>query len=171
MPALWTSLIVAVLIQESALITAVFVAAQQDHIAVWIIHLLWAAATVLDMYLGYWLGLFVKHHSRHTRFHAWTDQWAGHVRRFLGHHGEALWIGILAIADFPYVNTFIAAWIGIPRKTSFIATFLGNLVWYVLIWGAILGVRTLTINPYWAVPVIIGLGIAAHFITKNLSPK
>ena len=163
---LWI-LIAAVLIpQEFASSAIVFIIALQNNFPIWAINLIWLVTTSLDMYVGYMLGKFTREKFHGTRFFHWVERWVERGRGVLGMHGEKLSLALLGIIDFPYVNTFIGAWIGLPFNLSFLLTLAGNFIWFLFLWGTVLGLSAFVSNPDIIILILVVAGILSHFLLK-----
>ncbi len=163
---LWI-LVSAVLIpQEFASSAIVFIIALQNNFPIWAINLIWVCTTSLDMYVGYMLGKFTEEKLKGTRFFNWVGRWVGKGRAELGTRGEKLSLALLGIIDFPYVNTFIGAWIGLPFNMSFFLTLAGNFVWYLFLWGTVLGLKSFISNPNIIMLILIVGAILSHFLFR-----
>lgn len=160
-------LVAAVLIpQEFASSAIVFVIAVQNNFPIWAINLIWICTTLLDMYVGYMLGKFAREKLHETSFFNWVERWMEKWRRAIGLHGEKLSLSLLGIIDFPYVNAFLGAWIGLPPGMTFGLTFAGNFVWYLFLWGTVLGLSTLVRNPDIILLVLVVGALLSHFLLR-----
>jgi hypothetical protein len=160
-------LVAAVLIpQEFASSAIVFIVALQNNFPIWAINLIWICTTSLDMYVGYKLGKFTQEKLQGTRFFNWTEKWVKKGRAELGTHGEKLSLSLLGVIDFPYVNTFIGAWIGLPLNMAFLLTLAGNFVWFLFLWGTVLGLSAFVSNPDIIILILLVAGILSHFLFK-----
>ncbi len=160
-------LIAGVLIpQEFASSAIVFIIALQKNFPIWEINLIWICTTSLDMYVGYMLGKFTKEKLQGTRFFNWVERWIKKGRGELGPYGEKLSLALLGVIDFPYINTFIGAWIELPLKMAFMLTLAGNFVWYLFLWGTVLGLSSFISNPDIIILILIVGGVLSHFLLK-----
>jgi hypothetical protein len=160
-------LVASVLIpQEFASSAIVFIIAVQNNFPIWEIHLIWLCITSLDMYVGYMLGKFTQEKFHGTRFFNWVERWIARGRAELGPHGEKLSLALLGIINFPFVNTFIGAWIGLPFNMAFLLTLAGNFVWYLFLWGTVLGLSSFISNPDIIILILVVAGILSHFLFK-----
>jgi membrane protein YqaA with SNARE-associated domain len=160
-------LVASVLIpQEFASSAIVFIIALQNNFPIWEIHVIWLCATTLDMYVGYMLGKFTQEKLQGTRFFGWVERWIKRGRGELGPHGEKLSLALLGVIDFPFVNTFIGAWIGLPLNMAMLLTLAGNFVWYLFLWGTVLGLSALVTNPDIIILILVVAGVLSHFLFK-----
>jgi membrane protein DedA with SNARE-associated domain len=163
----WLLLIVALIIQETATAAAAFSLATQHHIPIWLIHILWAAGTLFDMYIGYIVGQFVRERYHTSRVVARVNRFVEKIRQPLGQYGDRMVLTALATINFPYLNTFIAPWLGTTMKTSFIFTFIGNAIWYALLWLTILGTNTFLKGPA-SIFVVVGVVVVVFFVFERI---
>lgn len=160
-------LVASVLIpQEFASSAIVFIIALQNNFPIWEVHVIWLCTTALDMYVGYMLGKFTHEKLHGTRFFNWVERWIKKGRRELGPPGEKLSLGLLGIINFPYANTFIGAWIGLPLNLAMLLTLAGNLVWYLILWGTVLGLSALVTNPDIIILILVLVGVLSHYLFK-----
>jgi membrane protein YqaA with SNARE-associated domain len=152
--------------QEFASSAIVFIIALQNNFPIWAINLIWVCITSLDMYVGYMLGKFTKEKFDDTRFFHWVERWIEKGKAQLGTHGEKLSLALLAVVNFPFVNTFIAAWIGLPFNMAFLLTLAGNFVWFLFLWGTVLGLSAFVSNPDIIILILIVAGVLSHFLFK-----
>lgn len=163
---LWL-LIVSVLIpQEFATTAIVLVIAMQNNFPIWLINLIWLVTTSLDIYVGYMLGKITLEKSHGTRFYYWAERWIKKGRSRLGLRGEKFSLALLGIIDFPYINAFIGAWIGLPFNMAFLLTLAGNFIWFLFLWGTVLGLSAFVSNPDIIFLILIVAGILSHFLLK-----
>jgi hypothetical protein len=141
----------------------VFALAIQYGFPLWPIHLIWIAATVIDTYIGFAVGAFLKKKFRGTEFLGWLEKYRKMWLRWTGKYGSALSLGLLGIIDFPYINGFLAAWLDLPMNLSVLLTLAGNFVWYILIWGTVLGISSIFSNPTVIILIIIFIGVLSSF--------
>ncbi len=163
---LWLLIGAALILQESATTAIVLLLAYQNHLPFWPIHLIWIAAAMLDMYAGFTLGTLLKRRFREGAFFDRIERWVTKIKQTLGTHGEQFSLALLGIINFSYLNTFLAAWLGLPMNIALIVTLIGNFIWYILIWAAVLGLDTFVSNPNIILLIIVGLCILSHLLFK-----
>lgn len=162
------SLIIAavLIVQEFATSAYVFIIALQQNYPMWGIHLIWFATTLLDTYVGYVIGGFTRDRLRGTKLERWIEKGAARARAALGTHAEKFSLALLGVIDFPYVNGFLGAWIGLPLRTTILLTLAGNFVWYLVLWGTVLGISAFVSNPDIIILILLGVGILSHFLFR-----
>jgi membrane protein YqaA with SNARE-associated domain len=163
---LWL-LVAGVLIpQEFATTAAVLALATENNLPMWPIHIIWIIASFLDMYAGFALGAVLKKKLSGTGPGRRVDRWVDKFKRAVGEHGDKVSLALLGFIDFPYLNTFLAAWLGIPMRLAFILTLIGNFAWYMAVWAAVLGTAAFIKNPDIILVIVIGIGTLSHFFFK-----
>jgi len=163
---LWLLIIGVFIPQEFISAGAVLLIARSDSFPFWLVHLIWFGTTFFDMYVGYVVGKYLQRRFHGTKFIERTDRWAGKIKEALGKHGEQLSLVFLGLLSFPYINTFFAAWLKLRMRTAFLYTFLGNLVWYLLLLTTIFGTAVLIPDPATAVFSIIIVGVASNLLLR-----
>jgi hypothetical protein len=152
--------------QEFASSAIVFIIALQNNFPIWEINLIWICVTSLDMYVGYTLGKFTQEKFHGTRFFHWVERWIDKGKARLGPHGEKLSLALLGVVNFPFINTFIGAWIGLPLSMAFFLTLAGNFVWLLFLWGTVLGLSAFVSNPDIIILILLVVGILSHFLLR-----
>jgi membrane protein YqaA with SNARE-associated domain len=163
---LWALITATFFIQEFATTALVLVLAEHSSIPLWPIHIVWAATTLADMYIGYLFGNLLKRRLSKNKFVEWIDKSARRAMKALGSHGANIGLMILGVVNFPYLNAFIGAWLDMPMNMTFLFTFIGNFAWYLLLWGTVLGLTSFIHNPSIILLIIVAIGIFAHFGVK-----
>lgn len=163
---IWLLVTTVLIPQEFASSAIVFIVALQNNFPIWEIHVIWLCVTFLDMYVGYMLGKFTKEKFHDTRFFHWVERLIARARAELGPHGEKMSLALLGIINFPYANTFIGAWIDMPLNLSLLLTLAGNFVWYLFLWGTVLGLSAFVSNPDIIILILVVAGVLSHFFLK-----
>lgn len=174
MASLWALVTAVFFIQEFASTALVLVVVQHSGAQLWPIHIIWAGTTLLDMYIGYMLGTLLKNRFSKNRFMRRVEAWIGEATGALGKHGSNITIMLLGIINFPYLNTFIASWIDMPMRTAMVFTVIGNFVWYLLLWGTVLGLTSFIHDPSIILLILIMIGVLSHFafrIEQNVQQR
>ena len=163
---MWILVASALVLQEFASSAIVFIIALQNNFPIWEINLIWICATSLDMYVGFMLGKLTKEKFHNTRFFRWVERWINKGKTELGPYGEKMSLALLGVINFPFINTFIGAWIGLPFSMAFLLTLAGNFVWFLFLWGTVLGLSTFVSNSSIIILILIVAGILSHFLIK-----
>jgi hypothetical protein len=163
---LWILVIGVLIPQEFASSAIVFVIALQNNFPIWVINVIWLCATCLDIYVGFMVGSFIKNKLRGTRFFNWVERLGEKMKTKLGLHGEKFSLAILGVIDFPYLNAFLGAWIGLPFRTTFLATLAGNFLWYLFLWGTVLGLSSFISNPDIIILILLVIGGLSYFVLR-----
>lgn len=152
-------LFISFLIQEPVTTGATILHAYQTGFNVWIIHILFVVCTVIDIFIGYYVG--AKVHKRHSenRIIKYAKRKAEALEHYTGKHGYKLALIVFGQMIFP-ISAFITPWIGISFKESFIYLLLGEVVlWYGLEWLLILGIKTFIPDPFIAIYCLVGVAL------------
>ncbi len=168
---LWLLTIAVFIPQEFISAGAVLLLLRQANYPIWPLHLIWLGATFFDMYIGFSLGKLLQDKFKGSAFIARVDKWVETIRQELGKHGEKLSLVFLGMVNFPYLNTFLAAWLKLPMKTAFLVTFLGNLVWYLFLLTTVFGVSALVPDPKMVLVLLIVTGIASNIFFNYVRKK
>lgn len=163
---MWLVLAAVLIPQEFASTAVVFVLALQQNIPIWEINLIWFCTTSIDMYVGHVLGVLAREKMSDTRFGRWAERWIRRGRTELGAHGEKFSFTLLGVINFPYANTFIGAWIGMPFWTAYILTLTGNFIWLLFLWGTVLGLSSFISNPDIIILILVVAGVLSHFLFR-----
>jgi membrane protein YqaA with SNARE-associated domain len=163
---IWLLVISVLIPQEFASSAIVFIIALQNNFPIWAINLIWICTTLLDMYVGYMLGKFTQEKFHGTRFFHWVERWIKKGEGALGKHGEKLSLALFGVIDFPYVNAFLGAWIGLPLNMTLLLTLTGNFIWYLFLWGTVLGLSAFISNPDIIILILLVAGALSHFLFK-----
>ncbi|MBU6500698.1 MAG: hypothetical protein KGJ89_03460 [Patescibacteria group bacterium] len=166
---LWFLIIGTFIPQEFLSTGAVLLLARQTNFPIIFIHLIWFGATFIDMYVGYILGNLLRNSMSHTALVERVNKWSEALKSRLGEHGEKLSLFILGFMNFPYLNTFLASWLKIPMTTAFAFTFLGNFLWYVILWATVFGAAVLVPSQRMVLFIVIIAGVVSSFFFKFFS--
>lgn len=149
-----------VFIQETVTLNGLLVEVRQGFSSIWIITALFTVATVIDIFVGYWLGRAMKRRFKRGPIRVFARKWIKRLQEYIGRHGRKVYMLLLAYFSFPYINAFIAAWLDIPFGESLLYLFLGNMLFYVTSWLLVLGVMSIIPNPFIAFGLVIILTVA-----------
>ena len=152
--------------QEFASSAIVFIIALQSNFPIWAINLIWICTTSLDMYVGFMLGKITQEKFHGSRFFHWVERWINKGKRELGPYGENFSLALLGVVNFPFINTFIGAWIGLPFSMAFLLTLVGNFVWFLFLWGTVLGLSTFVSNPDIIILILLVVGVLSHLLLR-----
>ena len=167
----WPFIITSLFVQEPATTDAAIFQIRHLHINLFLIHALWLAATVIDIWLGYALGKWIQKKFQGTKFEVWSKKWAGRVENFIGKKGEKFALILLGIINFPYANAFLASWLDIPFKNVFVLLLIGDALYWAIEWAINIGVRGYFKDPHTALFAIIGVALVFSVISKALLNK
>lgn len=146
------------LVQEPVSTDAILLEAYQYHYNVWIIHLLFIAATLLDIVVGYAIGKWLHRRFSENKVMQHFVHWARSVSG-QGTVGEYLYLFIWSTVLFPF-SAVLAPWLDIPFWRTLICMFIGDFVlWYGVEWLVVLGVKTVIPDPIDALYGVVALSL------------
>jgi membrane protein YqaA with SNARE-associated domain len=163
---LWALITASLILQEFATSALVLVVAVHSNVPLWPIHIIWVGTTLADMYVGYHLGTLVKKRLQKVSVIERIESWARGFVTALGDRGIGVALMLLGIVNFPYLNTFIAAWLDVPQNIAIFFTFIGNFLWYLLLWGTVLGLTSFIHNPSIILFIVVAIGVLSHVALK-----
>ncbi|MBI2623816.1 MAG: hypothetical protein HYW65_04620 [Candidatus Liptonbacteria bacterium] len=164
----WLLIVLALFIQEPASTDAAIFQARHLGLNLWLFNSIWAAATVADIWVGYFLGKWIQKRFADGKFEKFSHTWAERVENFIGERGEKFALVLLGIINFPYLNSFLASWLKFPFKKVCILIFIGDAVYWVIAWGINLGVRSLITDSRLALYVVVGIGLIFAIVSKAI---
>jgi len=152
---LWLLLTLTLFAQEPISTGAVLLDAYQLHYNLLVIHLIFAAATLIDIAAGYYLGKFVRQRFGQQKMIAWAESKLEKFSALLGKNGKIVTLIVYSPMVFP-ISGFFIPWLDIPFVDALIYTFIGEIIfWYVPEWLLVLGIRTFVSDPFTALYIII----------------
>lgn len=160
---LWSLLTLVFLIQEPISTTGVLLRAYELHYNIWLIHLLFIIATVVDVVIGYYIGIFIKNRFKESKFVTYLDKKAEGFSKFLGGKGKIMTLVFYVPLLFP-ISIILVPWFDISLTEALIYIFLGELIfWYAYVWLLVLGVNSFASNARNAFYIIIVISIIFTF--------
>jgi len=154
--------------QEIISINALVFATHHGLYSPILIHVLFVIATLFDIVVGYYAGSYLRKktlHSKVTRYvQKLSDRFSLSTKKY------RRWVALLVLGNlsFPYINSCIAGYLGMPFWESSFFIFIGDAIWYVAIWLVVLSVSSVVKNLYWAFFIIIAIVILVMVFVKNL---
>jgi membrane protein YqaA with SNARE-associated domain len=136
---LWLLLTGVFVVQESFSTTFVVLEAVRAHYPILLIHLLWIAVVIAEVYVGYSLGKWIQKRFTGSRFEKWVGMWIQQANDLIGKNGEKVALIFVTILTAPFFTGFVASWLPISFWTILIFSILGDLVWYVTVWLGVYG--------------------------------
>ncbi|HVO28835.1 MAG TPA: hypothetical protein VMT81_02545 [Candidatus Paceibacterota bacterium] len=169
----WLFVAVALVFQEVATTGAALVDASAWHLNLWIIDLIWFAATAGDIAAGFFIGRWIQRRFAGSRFDALAKRMSAKVERAAGRTGARLSLVLLGFVSYPYVTAFVASWLtDLPLRDVFLCTILGNALWYAFEWATVFGIAAAGRNYELIFAIIAAAGIllifAGNFIRRKL---
>ena len=153
-------------IQELVSLNATLLYAHIHHIG-WLILGLFIVTTMIDLVIGFYLGLWVKRKFKKGKVIVWIQNMTARFHALVGTRGR--WVALLLLGNFsfPYINAFIAAWLDMPFWESFFWLFVGNLIWFGLLWLIIIGVSGVVHNVAIVFPVVLLIVILIMIVLRK----
>ena len=155
---LWLLLFIAFLPQEPVTSNALLLKVYQLHYNMWLIHLLFVVATVLDILVGYYLGLYLYKHFQKNKIAIYAKTKAEQFKKFASAQSLNFALFMYGPIIFP-ISAFIAPWLGISFWNAFIYLFVGDLIiWYGGEWLLVLGINFIS-DPEMALFGILAVSV------------
>lgn len=153
---LWLFLLATFMLQELFSSAAVLTPLYAGHYSVWLIHLTFIIATILDISIGYYVGSYIKRNASSNRFVTFIEKKAARYK-FLsrGTTRRRLALFLFGPPLFP-ITAFFAPLIGYTFYESFLILLLGEMTfWYGPEWLLILGLHTFIGSHLWVISIIL----------------
>jgi membrane protein YqaA with SNARE-associated domain len=151
---LWFVLALAFLVQEPLSTGAVLFDAYRLHYSIGIIHLLFCVATLLDVVIGYYLGVFIDKKFGRQKLFAWIKTKLEKFVAFVGEYGKVAALVVYAPIIFPFSGIFVP-WLDISLAEALVFIFIGEvLFWYIPEWFLVLGIKTFATNPLTGILIV-----------------
>ncbi len=163
----WIFILIALFVQQSAMLNGVLLHFYNAHHLIWLIHILFIVATCIDIAVGYFIGIHTRKLMITNRIVKFIHRMVDHLHNYVAKREQHVALFLLGIFSFPHINGFVAAWARIPLKRAFLMLFLGNMAGYVVYWLLIIGVMTFIPNPWIAFGVVIALVYIIVFILEK----
>ena len=159
------------LVQEMVLFNGLLFATHHGDYNIWIIHLFFILATILDIWIGYRAGLFAKKRVTKGRFVNMAERGSKKFHDYTGKHGRKAALFILGHFSFPYLNAFVSAWLDITLNEAMIFIFLGNLSYYIFTWLLVLGFAKIMPNPIVAFAGMVAVSVLVVFLAGHFEKQ
>ncbi len=156
------------LVQETVTFTSLIFATHRGVYPVFLINILFLVATTVDIFVGYFIGVFFKKKFLNSKIAKWVDTTA---KSFSLHENKyKRWVVLFLLGNFsfPWINAIIAGYLEFPFWESALFNFLGDMVWYVSIWLIVIGVGAIFKNVYSELIVAVLLALAIMLLLKFL---
>jgi membrane protein YqaA with SNARE-associated domain len=163
-------------IQEPISTGAVLLEVYHLHYNLWIIHALFSLATLVDIAVGYYLGIFIRKRFGDRKMVSWLTTRFETFSNFIGKNGNIVALIVYAPLIFPIGGIFVP-WLDITLTEALIFTFIGELIfWYIPEWLLVLGIRVLATDPFTALYLLIIVCTILilplkYFSGRNKKPK
>ncbi len=163
----WIFILIALFVQQSAMLNGVLLHFYQTSHLIWLIHLLFIIATCIDILVGYYIGIHTQKMLIGNRVIKFVHKIMDYLHEYTNKHHQGFALFLLGCFSLPHLNGFAAAWARIPLKRSFFMLFLGNMVSYVIYWILIIGLMAFIPNPIIAFGILIVTVYLIAFILEK----
>ena len=156
-------------VQEIISLNALIFATHHGLYSPMLIHLLFVVATIFDIIIGFFIGIFLRKKTCNTRVTAYIQKLSD--RFALGTKKYRRWLVLLLLGNFsfPYINSCIAGYLDMPFWESSLFIFIGDIVWYATIWLVVLGISSVVKNLYIAFIVVIIIGFLSFIFLRKIN--
>lgn len=168
---LWFLIVLVLFLQETFSTNSVLLTAHHLHYSMWLIHALFIVATSCNIWVGYALGTWFKRTFDQGKTVRFAKKFSTRLENILGKSGQRFFLTLLGFINFTYVNAFVFAWSNVSFVNIFIFTLLGDTLWYLLAWSAVLGAESLFSNQLFVVPAILLFSTLIMLLSGRLSKK
>lgn len=164
---LWPLLVIAFMVQEPVSSNTLLLAAYQRHYAIWLLTLVFIAATALDAVIAFFVGSFLKRRFARSRFARFVERKAEQFNRFSGRYGKRFAILVLGPFFFPY-SAVAAPWLRLSLLETVVLSVIGDtVIWYGSEWAIILGIHAAVPDPLLALAVTAGVSLIFAFAVRH----
>jgi membrane protein YqaA with SNARE-associated domain len=168
----WPVIVPIFFFQEFASVSAVLALAYRDGYNLLILHVLWVVATVVDISLGYFLGRYLGELVfKNSRFGHVLERWAKKFEDRVGKSGQSFSLMLLGFVLSPYLAGFIVAWMELSFNDVLLFVALGDILWYLFAWAAVIGLTAAVPNMEVFIIVVICIAIALSLAFRRLRKK
>jgi membrane protein YqaA with SNARE-associated domain len=164
---LWLRIIIVFVVQEVVLMNTTLLQAHQLGYSVIVMTLIFLAASIFDVFVGYKLGTWLQKRFAERKIVAHFKHQVQSLEQLLGSRGYRLVLTMLGFVNFNYVNAFLASWTQLPFKTIATYLVLGDMLWYCTASVVIRGITTF-VNPFYAIYVVMGISIGFLILSSVL---
>lgn len=159
------------MVQELAVVAAVFGFAYQNHINIFAVHAMWLVATLIDVTLGFKFGGWIKKKYGTSSLARHAGELVSAIERRIGTNGRRLTLVVSGFLNFPYVNGFLGPWLRLSFADTLVFILIGDALWYFSIWGALGGISILAPDSRWIVVLAMGVIVALIIVVRVLYHK
>lgn len=168
---LWLLLVAVFLVQEVATTNLVLLQAWRAGYSLLIIGAIFAVAALFDIIVGYEAGMYVRG-LKNVKLVARSERFAEKFKKSAGKWGVRGTLVFIGALNFPYVNAFFASLLSVPPAETLLYVFLGDLIWFALQWGIVLGVHSITTNLVTELMLVVAASLVAiaiaHFVYRQI---
>lgn len=159
---LWISIVAALLIQELVTTNSVLLLAYQRGYDFVLITGIFIAASILIIGAGFRTGKWAQQKLSSFAPAAYFERKAKQLEQSLGVNGSRIALVLLGMVNFNHVNAFLASWLSLDFKEVFALLLVGDILWYALSVGLIVGVNTF-VNPAYAIYLLLAVSLVLAF--------
>lgn len=167
---IWLFLLATLMLQELFSSAAVLTPLYAAHYSIWLIHLTFIIATILDIFIGYYVGSYIMRNASSNRYVTFIEKKAVRYKSISkGTTRRHLALFIFGPPLFP-ITAFFAPLIGFSFYESFSILLLGEITfWYGPEWLLILGMHTFLGSHLWMISIILVLIFWVYPLFKDSS--
>lgn len=165
---LWALIVLVSLVQELASSNAVFFEAYRAGYPLWIIHIIYAAATLFDIIFFYLLGSWMRNTYPEHRIIRFVRGFGERIEERAGKMGVRAAIFTAGVLNFTQIDAFALSWLSYSFSEVMVLLFVSNAVAYAIQWFFILGVQVLIPGQEVVIGVIIVGPLALALATRLL---
>ncbi len=136
---LWLLLALALTVQEGVTTIALLYKAFQLHYSLLLITILWLVVTLLQIWLGYLFGTYVKKKAAGSKFDLWVERQAKRLEASIHKSGEKFALAVFSNTISPALGAFFAAWLDLSFGNVLLYSFIGDLLWYLSTLATVFG--------------------------------
>ncbi len=165
---MWLFLLGVLMLQDLFSSAAVLTPLYAGQYSVWLIHLTFIVATILDISIGYYVGNYIKKNASANRFVTFIEKKAERYKSLSkGTTRRRLALFIFGPPLFP-VTAFFVPLLGFSFYESFSLLLLGEVTfWYGPEWLLILGMHTFLGSHLWMISILLILTFWVYPLVKD----
>src|ERR1700758_1531086 len=103
----WFVVLLILFVQETVTLNGLLTKVFQGQYSVFLITILFVFATVIDIFIGYWIERYVKKRWNKGQVRAFAKKWSDRLFSYVGKRGVRFYLLLLGYFSFPYLNSFI----------------------------------------------------------------
>jgi membrane protein YqaA with SNARE-associated domain len=167
----WLVVTLILIVQELVLFNGLILETYRGVYSALIITTLFFIFTALDIFIGYFLGKYVKEHWKHGKIIQLAKKWSENFHANVGRKGRKFSLFLFGNFTFPYLAAFIAAWLEMPLDDTFIYVLLGDFLSYITGWIIAAGLTSIIPNPLYSLIGIVIISLIIIFFGAKFRGK